>query len=132
MNGSTFSGGEPSGVVTTETLTAGHADTVNIAVADQLGEYDIYHAVHNGANEAPLDTSQGLVSAPGGQDANASEFVGAEVHGGFAGVSLCFRFSARSVNSHGALREVKLGFLFPARQAAFDGRTFLHPARTGF
>ena len=38
------------------------------------------HAVHDGANEPTLDSSQSVVSALGGQDANAMEFVGPEVH----------------------------------------------------
>ena len=38
------------------------------------------HAVHGGANEPTLDSSQSVVSALGGQDANAMEFVGPEVH----------------------------------------------------
>ncbi len=50
------------------------------SVADESGSYDTYHAVHDGANEPVLDSRKGLVSAVGGQDANAMEFVGPEVH----------------------------------------------------
>jgi hypothetical protein len=43
--------------------------------------------VHDGTSEPILDTSQGLISAVGGQDLNALEFVGAEVHVGVNGAN---------------------------------------------
>ncbi len=73
-------GNIPSGATVTETTTASHADTVGNSVADLLGSYEVYRAVHDGANELTLDSSKGLVSAVRGQDANAMEFVGPEVH----------------------------------------------------
>ena len=80
VSGSSNTGGIPSGANVTETTTAGHADTVGNSVAEKLGNYNVYHAVHDGANEPTLDSSQSVVSALGGQDANAMEFVGPEVH----------------------------------------------------
>jgi hypothetical protein len=69
----------------TATATAGFADTAGISDANDLGDFDSYHAVHDGTSEPILDTSQGLISAVGGQDLNALEFVGAEVHVGVNG-----------------------------------------------
>ncbi len=78
--GNTSTGSIASPANFTETTTAGHADTVGNSIAENLGSYEVYHAVHDGANEPVLDSSKGLVSAVGGQDANAMEFVGPEVH----------------------------------------------------
>ena len=82
VSGTSNSGSLPSGVNVSETTTAGHADTVGIGTAEDLGSFAPYHAVHDGANEPTLDSSQGLISALGGQNANALEFVGAEIHVG--------------------------------------------------
>ncbi len=78
--GSTSTGSIASPANFTETTTAGHADSSGSSVAENLGSYNSYHAVHDGADEPTLDSSKGLVSAVGGQDANAMEFVGPEVH----------------------------------------------------
>ena len=66
----------------TETLTAGHADTAGGAAAGQLGSFPggptgPGGAVHDGTTQPVLDTSQGLVSALGGQDVHGLGFVGA-------------------------------------------------------
>ncbi len=73
------SGTVPSGVDTSETLTAGHGDAEANAAVLALGSYPVHSAVHDGANEPTLDTEQGLVSAVGGQDVHALAFVGAEI-----------------------------------------------------
>jgi hypothetical protein len=71
----------------TATATAGFADTAGISDANDLGDFDSYHAVHDGTSEPILYTGQGLISAVGGQDLNALEFVGAEVHVGGNGAN---------------------------------------------
>ncbi len=64
--GSASTGGISSPANFTETTTAGHADTVGNSIAENLGSYDTYHAVHDGANEPVLDSRQGAGLGGGG------------------------------------------------------------------
>jgi hypothetical protein len=78
----TESGGDP--VNLTETLAAGHGDASGGTVAGNLGSfpegaYGPGGEVHDGTSQPVLDTSQGLVSAIGGQDVHGLEFVGAAI-----------------------------------------------------
>jgi hypothetical protein len=72
----TLSGSDP--VNLTETVTtAGHGDAAGGLEAGDLGSfpenaYGPGGAVHDGTSQPALDTSQGLVSAIGGQDVGAS------------------------------------------------------------
>jgi hypothetical protein len=72
----------------TEILGAGHADTSGNGTAGDLGTFPSDGAIHEGTTQPNLDTSQGLVSALGGQDAHPLAFVGAEISPTVSGSSM--------------------------------------------